>query len=107
MQNRRAGRKQEVVYVDDAEVVKRGYAWFHLVADSIQELHEFAASIGLSARAFHRGARHPHYDVTAVQRWRALRHGATAISARDAVRIGRRLWEPAGDSALDTRQLFA
>ncbi|SCX72795.1 DUF4031 domain-containing protein [Variovorax sp. EL159] len=77
-----------MIYVDDAKVLKHGYAWFHLVADSIQELHEFAASIGLSARAFHRGARHPHYDVTANQRRRALQHGATAISARDAVRIG-------------------
>ena len=52
-----------MVYVDDAEVQKHGYAWFHLVADSVQELHEFAASIGLPARAFHRGARHP--DVVA------------------------------------------
>jgi hypothetical protein len=75
------------------------------MADSIQELHEFAASIGLSARAFHRGARHPHYDVTASQRWRALRHGATAISARDAVRIGRMLTERVGASALNTQQL--
>ncbi len=88
-----------MVYVDDAEVMKRGYAWFHLMADSIQELHEFAASIGLSARAFHRGARHPHYDVTSGQRWRALEHGATAISARDAVRIGRRVAEPVRGSA--------
>ncbi len=77
-----------MIYVDDAEIVKHGRAWFHLVADSLQELHEFAASIGLSARDFHRGARHPHYDVTANQRRRALQQGATAISARDAVRIG-------------------
>lgn len=77
-----------MVYVDDAEVLKRGLAWFHLVADSIQELHEFAASIGLPASAFHRRARHPHYDVTAGQRRHALQHGAAAISTRDAVRIG-------------------
>lgn len=95
-----------MVYVDDAEVMKRGCAWFHLMADSIQELHRFAASIGLSARAFHRGARHPHYDVNAIQRWRALQHGATAISARDAVRIGRRFAEPDRVSALDALQLF-
>ncbi|MGJ7562303.1 DUF4031 domain-containing protein [Variovorax sp. GB1R11] len=94
-----------MVYVDDAEVLKHGYAWFHLMADSIQELHEFAAGIGVSARAFHRGARHPHYDVTAAQRRRALQHGAAAISARDAVQIGRRAAEPARQAALDTPQL--
>lgn len=94
-----------MVYVDDAEVLKHGYAWFHLMADSIQELHEFAASIGVSARAFHRGARHPHYDVTAGQRRCALEHGATAISARDAVRIGRRAAELTRQTAPDTPQL--
>nr|WP_095950900.1 DUF4031 domain-containing protein [Variovorax boronicumulans] len=94
-----------MVYVDDAEVLKHGYAWFHLMADSIQELHEFAASTGVSARAFHRGARHPHYDVTAGQRRRALQHGATAISVRDAVQIGRRAAEPARQIAVNTPQL--
>ncbi|MFX1682201.1 DUF4031 domain-containing protein [Mitsuaria sp. CC2] len=79
------------MYVDDAEVQKHGYAWFHLMADSIQELHGFAASIGVPARAFHRGARHPHYDVTASQRERALDNGAVAITAREAVQIGRRV----------------
>ena len=95
-----------MVYVDDAEVLKHGYAWFHLMADSFKELHEFAASIGLSKRAFHRGARHPHYDVTVSQRRRALQHGAVAITARDAVRIGRRVAEPARQAALDIPQLY-
>lgn len=94
-----------MVYVDDAEVLKHGYAWFHLMADSIQELHEFAVSVGLPARAFHRGARHPHYDVTAGQRQRALLHGAIAISARDAVQIGRRVGQSAHKEAFDCSQL--
>lgn len=94
-----------MIYVDDAEVLKHGYAWFHLVADSIQELHEFATGIGLPARAFHRGARHPHYDVTANQRRRALEHGAAAISARDAVRICLQAASPGPAIAADSRQL--
>ncbi len=94
-----------MVYVDDAAVQKHGYAWFHLMADSLQELHEFAVGISLPARAFHRGAVHPHYDVTAGQRQRALRHGAVAISTRDAVQIGRRVAQPARRAALDRSQL--
>lgn len=98
-----------MIYVDDSEVLKHGYSWFHLVADSIEELHEFAASIGLPARAFHRGARHPHYDVTASQRRHALQHGAIAISARDAVRIGLQTTLPACIIATEPTQfsLFA
>ncbi len=94
-----------MVYVDDAEVLKHGYAWFHLMADSIQELHEFARSIGLSARAFHHGARHPHYDITAGQRRRAILYGAVAISVRDAVQIGRRVAQSAHREVFDCSQL--
>lgn len=95
-----------MVYVDDAEVRKRGKEWFHLMADSLQELHEFALSIGLPAHAFHRGARHPHYDVTATQRLCALQYGAVAISVREAVRIGRRIEQPTRQAELDCSQLF-
>lgn len=78
-----------MVYVDDARVPKYGHTWFHLMSDSIQELHTFAASIGIQSRAFHRGARHPHYDVNEAQRSRAICHGAQPISVREAVLIGR------------------
>ena len=94
-----------MVYVDDAKIQKHGYAWFHLMADSIPELHEFAFEIGLPTRAFHRGALYPHYDVTTSQRRHALRHGAVAISARDAVRIGQRVTQQIRRSALDYSQL--
>lgn len=98
-----------MVYVDDADVLKHGYAWFHLMADDIQDLHEFAASIGLPARAFHLGARHPHYDVTEGQRQHSLRNGAVAISAREAVRIGRKAEQSPREIVFDCRQrcLFA
>lgn len=94
-----------MVYVDDAGVQKHGYAWFHLMADSIRELHEFAFDIGLPTCAFHRGALYPHYDVTSSQRRYALRHGAVAISARDAVLIGRRVAKQARREVLDCPQL--
>ena len=78
-----------MVYVDDAEVLKYGRGWFHLAADSIEELHAFAAGIRVPVRAFHRGARHPHYDITEAQRLRALCDGALPVKARDIVRLTR------------------
>jgi len=78
-----------VVYVDDANILKHGHRWFHLLADSLEVLHEFAAELGLNPRAFHRGARHPHYDVTAEVRDEAIRRGAGVVTVRDSVRIGR------------------
>jgi len=86
-----AGEGCNVIYVDDAGLMKHDRAWFHLVADSLDELHRFAATLGLPERAFHRGARHPHYDVPDDLRQRAISLGAMPISTRDAVRISRKL----------------
>lgn len=83
-----------MVYVDDADVSKYGRGWFHLTADCLDELHTFAARIGLPARAFHRGARHPHYDITSAQRLFALRSGARPVNSREIVRIARQLVVP-------------
>lgn len=84
-------RENGLIYIDDAEVSKYGRCWFHLTADSLEELHAFAARIGLPSHAFHLGARHPHYDVTESQRLRALSSGARAVSPRDLVRIARQV----------------
>ena len=93
------------MYVDDADVKKHGCAWFHLMADSTKELHEFASTMGVPMRAFHRGARHPHYDVTTSQRQTALERGAAAITARHAVLIGRKAVQATRDSALNCHQI--
>lgn len=83
-----------MVYVDDADVSKYGRVWCHLTADSLDELHAFAARVGLPTRAFHRGARHPHYDITANQRLNAVRSGAHPVSPREVVRIARQVSIP-------------
>ncbi|MEO8297804.1 MAG: DUF4031 domain-containing protein [Burkholderiales bacterium] len=91
-----------MVYVDDADVSKYGRGWFHLTADSLDELHAFAARLGLPARAFHRGARHPHYDITADQRLNALRSEARPVSPREVVRIARQVFVPTPVNATPT-----
>ncbi len=83
-----------MVYVDDSNVCKHGRGWFHLTAESLDELHAFASRIGLPARNFHRGARHPHYDITAAQRLNAIRSGARPVSPREVVRIAREVFLP-------------
>ncbi len=43
----------------------------------------------ISGVAYHRGARHPHYAITTVQRAAALRAGASAVDSRELVRMAR------------------
>ena len=68
------------VYVDDAIVSWRGQRWAHLMADTLAELHAFAALLGLPRRAFQDKASGAHYDVTTPMRACALALGAVPIS---------------------------
>lgn len=68
------------VYVDDAVTLWRGRRWAHLMADTLEELHAFAARLGLPRRAFQDRRSGAHYDVDAQLRSVALALGAQPIS---------------------------
>ncbi|MCG7606808.1 MULTISPECIES: DUF4031 domain-containing protein [Mycobacterium] len=85
------------VYVDDmrmlATIGRLDARWSHLTADTEEELHEFAARLGLSRRtAQFPGTWKSHYDVTDFTRDRAMELGAVAIGYRstEAVALLRR-----------------
>lgn len=64
------------VYVDDECIEWRGKVWCHMVADTPDELHAFAARIGLRRAWFQSQSVYPHYDVTLSIRSKALQLGA-------------------------------
>ena len=68
------------VYVDDAVTLWRGQRWAHLMADTLDELHVFAARLGLPRHAFQNKTSGAHYDVPAPMREQAIALGAVAIS---------------------------
>lgn len=75
------------MYVDDFGVPWRGRKWCHLTADSTEELHEFAARLGIPKRGFHHNPARPwkdHYDLPEGAREDALRLGARPIKRREA-----------------------
>jgi len=86
------------VYVDDslipATVNRISSRWSHLFADTQDELHTFAQSIGLRRSWFQPGkpfagqpSRLWHYDVTEGKRLQAIAAGARPVAWRDAVQI--------------------
>jgi len=84
------------VYVDDFRVRARvgpytAY-WSHLFTDSvdIEELHAFAALIGLRRSWFQDKSSGAHYDVTDTYRQRATAAGAKLVHWRDV----RTVWPP-------------
>ena len=72
-----------MILVDQAIWPAHGRRFAHLVSDSsLEELHTFALTIGLPARAFHRD----HYDLPDTWWDDAVAAGATVVDARELVR---------------------
>lgn len=71
------------VYVDKL----RNWGWelgpsCHLIADTNDELHEFAARLGLKREWFQTKTNNPHYDLTAGKRKLAVHLGAIELEDR-------------------------
>jgi len=79
------------IYVDDSRLSWRGRSWCHLVADSVAELHAFAAQLGLRQEWFQYRTMYPHYDVTVSVQRRALALGAQVGDKKTIVACAKRL----------------
>lgn len=73
------------VYVDSENIRWRGRVWCHLVADSLDELHWFAARLGLKRQWFQSQSFYPHYDLTLPVRQKALKMGAKDADRRTII----------------------
>jgi uncharacterized protein DUF4031 len=80
------------LYVDDAIWRWQGLQWAHLLADGVDELHRFAADLGINRLSYQGPPRTsvPHYDLTAYERSRAIARGAIACSRHEIVVVLRR-----------------
>jgi Protein of unknown function (DUF4031) len=81
------------VYVDAAIWSWCGLKWCHLLADDTDELHRFAARLGIKRSSFQCApkATTPHYDLTAYERSRAVALGALACSREEILAVRHRL----------------
>lgn len=81
------------VYVDAPIWHFAGRRWCHLMADDTAELHGFAARLGLKLSSYQGPPKTsaPHYDITGIERDRALRLGAVECSREEIVAIFRRV----------------
>ncbi|MEW1656929.1 MULTISPECIES: DUF4031 domain-containing protein [unclassified Streptomyces] len=71
------------IYIDPPIWPGHGRMWSHLVSDrSFDELHRFAAAMGVPRRAFERD----HYDLPAERYDDAVRAGAVEVGSKELVR---------------------
>lgn len=81
------------VYVDSSKHRHGRMIMCHMIADSLDELHQMAARIGVARRHFQcpPKARNPHYDICKANRAKAIEYGALEVTSRKIVEVGRRL----------------
>jgi hypothetical protein len=81
------------VYVDEAVWLWHGLRWCHLLADDLDELHRFAAALGVKRSSYQGPPKTavPHYDLTGFERRHALARGAIACSRHEIVAVLRRV----------------
>lgn len=72
------------LYIDPPTWPGHGRLWSHLVSDvSYDELHLFAARLGVPRRAFERD----HYDIPEHRYGEVVLAGALQVSSREVVRL--------------------
>jgi hypothetical protein len=70
------------IFIDPPNAAGHGRLWSHLASDeSYDELHAFAATLGIPPRGFDRD----HYDVPSEWYDQVVAAGATPVSSREIV----------------------
>ena len=86
------------VYVDKALNRYGRMFMSHMVADTLDELHAMADTIGIQRRWFQANASTPHYDVCQTKKAMAIAYGAIELDRAPYVEVIRRLRKAAAGS---------
>jgi hypothetical protein len=79
------------IYIDPLRRYDTGL-WCHMATDgNLDELHVFAAKIGLKRAWFQDHARVPHYDLRPGKRLLAVKAGAIQVSSVELVQKCRKV----------------
>ena len=81
------------VYVDDAQFPYGRMIMCHMVADTLDELHNMADIITVNRKWFQDKPNFPHYDISKGKRALAVSSGAIEITTREMIRFRKRLEE--------------
>ncbi|HBE02406.1 MAG TPA: hypothetical protein DC049_08005 [Spirochaetia bacterium] len=102
-----------MVYVDKINPCRPTRDWpyatyCHLLADTIEELHEFAVGkLGMKRAWFQNTSKLPHYDLTIGNRFKALKLGAVEIDSHKVREMMRAPYQYSGQQSGISNQVSA
>ena len=85
------------VYVDNARIPYGRMKMCHMVADSAEELMEFALALGLKREWAQSWMHSPHFDISLGKRKKAIEAGAIEIGSRKIIQVLQRWRKGGGD----------
>lgn len=81
-----------MIYVDDC-IWKKGKngreTYAHMVADSYDELHEFAVTLGVGRHFFHKSSKYHHYGISSKFYEKAIELGAQKVRSAQIVGLAK------------------
>lgn len=80
-----------MVYVGKNEYKYRRMIMSHMAADTLEELHAMAKTIGVARRHFQNKKGKPHYDICKEMKQKAIEAGAIEVRDREIILLFRRL----------------
>lgn len=81
-----------MIYIDNPTWSKHGAKskkYSHLVADSLEELHNFVASINVKKHFYHSSSKIKHYDIAEEMFQAVIDAGGKVVSTKEIVKIGK------------------
>ncbi len=76
-----------MIYVGKNEYKYGRMIMSHMIADSLDELHEMADQLGINRKHFQDKPKRPHYDVCKSNKKKAIKLGAKEVSDKEIVKI--------------------
>lgn len=76
-----------MVYVGTREYKYGRMIMSHMAADSLEELHEMAQSIGVAKKHFQNKKGKPHYDICKQNKKKAIKLGAKEVDDRKIIEL--------------------
>tara|TARA_B100002019_G_C21179931_1_gene553147 strand:+ start:746 stop:1075 length:330 start_codon:yes stop_codon:yes gene_type:complete len=82
------------VYVDTMQAnfkyKNNHYKMSHMIADTEEELHSFAQSLGLKREWYQDQSKHKHYDISQSIKKKAIENGAIEVSQKTLAKLSKR-----------------
>jgi len=75
------------VYVDNINIPYGRMIMCHMMADTVEELHQMADKIGIQRRWFQNKKDHPHYDISKTKKALAFQNGAVEVTPQELVKL--------------------